>query len=242
MGFLEYVVGFVVFIALYAAFVWRQARRKLTALRKLIRKHLKTLVLKRARGLARDDYGTIVDSGWSKEIAYFYDNVVPAHLRTDHDLPDVAALIEHEIGRLPARTLEQWTMADRNDIASGEDFEFHIAEELEDFGWIVRRTGRSGDQGADLVAEKGGVSVAVQCKLYSQPVGNKAVQEAIAAQRFYATDFAAVVSNAAFTKAATRLAQSADVLLVHTSDVDKLDHLADGEAVMAPTDEWSRSP
>lgn len=239
---MEYVFGIAVFIALYAAFVWRQARRKLNALRKLIRKHLKTLVVKRARGLARDDYGTIVDSGWSKEIAYFYDNVVPAHLRTDHDLADVTGLIEREIARLPAGTLEQWTMADRNDIASGEDFEFHVAGQLEDFGWMVRRTGSSGDQGADLVAEKDGVSVAVQCKLYSQPVGNKAVQEAIAAQRYYATDFAAVISNAPFTKAATRLAQSAAVLLLHTSDLDKLDHLADGEPVVEPAAEWSRSP
>jgi restriction system protein len=68
----------------------------------------------------------------------------------------------------------------------------------------------------------------VQCKLYAQPVGNKAVQEALAAQRYYATDHAAVVSNAAFTRSAVQLARSAGVLLLHVSDLDRLDHLADG--------------
>jgi restriction system protein len=228
VGVVEYVIGVLVFLALYAIFVWRKARRHRTEICKLIRTHLKTLVLKRARGFARDDYGKLVDSGWSKDIAYFYDNVVPGPLHRNYSLADVAGLIEHEIRKVPQATLDEWTMANRADVASGDDFEVLIGEQLEDGGWHVRRTGRSGDQGADLVAEKNGVSVAVQCKLYAQPVGNKAVQEALAAQRYYATDHAAVVSNAAFTRSAVQLARSAGVLLLHVSDLDRLDHLADG--------------
>jgi restriction system protein len=228
VGVVEYVIGFLVFLALYAIFVWRKARRHRTEIRKLIRTHLKTLVLKRARGFTRDDYGKLVDSGWSKEVAYFYDNILAETLHRDHSLTDVAGLIEHEIRKVPQATLDEWTMANRADVASGDDFEVLIGEQLEDGGWHVRRTGRSGDQGADLVAEKNGVSVAVQCKLYAQPVGNKAVQEALAAQRYYATDHAAVVSNAAFTRSAVQLARSAGVLLLHVSDLDRLDHLADG--------------
>ena len=229
MGFVEYVVGFLFFIVVYAIFVWRKARKQVTEIKKLIRKHLKTLVVKRTRGFTRDDYGKLVDSGWSKEIAYFYENVIPAPMRTRHSLSNVASLIEREIRNIPERTLDVWTIAGRSDIATGEDFECFVRERLEDSGWLVRHTGRNGgDQGADLVAERGDVSVAVQCKLYSQPVGNKAVQEAIAAQRYYATDCAAVISNAAFTRSATKLAQSANVLLLHTSDIDVLDTLANG--------------
>jgi restriction system protein len=226
----EYIVAFVLFVVLYAVFVWRKARQQRTGIRKLVRTHLKTLVLKRARGFTRDDYGRLVDSGWSKEIAYFYDNVIPESLRTEHGLSDVADLIEQEIAKLPESTIEQWTMASvtASAIASGEEFEHFVSDQLEGSGWRVRHTGKSGDQGADLVAEKPGVSVAVQCKLYTQPVGNKAVQEALAAQRYYATDHAAVISNAAFTKSAVQLARSADVLLVHTSDLDTLDDLVDG--------------
>jgi restriction system protein len=221
----EYIVAFVVFVVLYAVFVWRKARQQRNAIRKLVRTHLKTLVLKRARGFTRDDYGRLVDSGWSKEIAYYYDHVIPEHLRTDHGLSDVAGLIEQEIRKLPESTIEQWTMA--NAIATGEEFEHFLSGQLEASGWSVRHTGRSGDQGADLVAEKSGVSVALQCKLHAQPVGNKAVQEALAAQRYYATDHAAVVSNAAFTKSAVQLARSADVLLLHPSDLDALEALVD---------------
>ena len=233
----EYVIGFLVFLVLYAVFVWRKARQHRTEIRKLIRTHLKALVLKRARGFTRDDYGKLVVSGWSKEIAYFYDNVVPEPLRRDHGLPDVAGLIEQEIRKVPQATLDEWTMANRADVASGDDFEALVGEQLEDIGWQVRRTGRSGDQGADLVAAKNGVSVAVQCKLYAQPVGNKAVQEVLAAQRYYATERAAVVSNAAFTKSATKLALSAGVLLLHVSDLDRLDHPSDS---LVQPDEWAR--
>jgi restriction system protein len=222
----EYVVAFVLFVVLYAVFVWRKARQQRTGIRKLVRTHLKTLVLKRARGFTRDDYGRLVDTGWSKEIAYFYEHVIPKQLRTDHGLSDVADLIEQEIAKLPDSTLEQWTMASA--IATGEEFEHFVSGQLEASGWSVRHTGKSGDQGADLVAGKPGVTVAVQCKLYAQPVGNKAVQEALAAQRYYATDHAAVVSNAAFTKSAVQLARSADVLLLHPSDLDRLDDLVDG--------------
>jgi restriction system protein len=228
----EYIVAFVLFVVLYAVFIWRKARQQRTGIRKLVRTHLKTLVLKRARGFTRDDYGRLVDSGWSKEIAYFYEHVIPEHLRTEHGLSDVADLIEQEIARLPESTVEQWTMAGATASATanavGEEFEHFVSDQLEDSGWRVRHTGKSGDQGADLVAEKPGVSVAVQCKKYAQPVGNKAVQEALAAQRYYATDHAAVISNAAFTKSAIQLARSADVLLVHTSDLDALDDLVDG--------------
>lgn len=227
---MEYIVAFVVFVVLYAVFVWRKARQQRTAIRKLVRTHLKTLVLKRARGFTRDDYGRLVDSGWSKDIAYFYEHVIPEALRTEHGLADVADLIEQEIARLPESTIEQWTMASSvaNAIASGEEFEHFVSDQLEASGWSVRHTAKSGDQGADLVAGKAGVSIAVQCKLYAQPVGNKAVQEALAAQRYYATDYAAVVSNAAFTKSAIQLARSADVLLLHASDLDALDDLVDG--------------
>jgi restriction system protein len=196
----EYAVAFLLFLALYAVFIWRKARQHRNGIRKLIRTHLKTLVVKRARGFTRDDYGNLVDSGWSKEIAYFHDTVIPAAMRTDHSLSDVADLIEREIRKVPEKTVALWTMGNSSGIASGEDFEVFVSEQLEDSGWRVRHTGGSGDQGADLVAEKDGVCVAVQCKLYAQPVGNKAVQEALAAQRYYATDHAAVISNAAFTQ------------------------------------------
>ena len=84
--------------------------------------------------------------------------------------------------------------------------------------------GGSGDQGADVVAERNGRQMVVQCKRYSRPIGNKAVQEAAAARAYYRADLAAVVGTAPFTASAHDLAKATDVILTNE------DGLADIEA------------
>ncbi len=76
-------------------------------------------------------------------------------------------------------------------------------------------TAVTGDQGADVLAERNGVRLVLQCKLYNQPVGNKAVQEVYAARNFQGCDIAAVVSNAAFTPSARQIAATTGVHLLH---------------------------
>ena len=67
------------------------------------------------------------------------------------------------------------------DIMSGEEFESFCAKVLQDNGFEnVNMTKASGDQGVDIIAFKDGVRYAIQCKRYSNSVGNKAVQEVIA--------------------------------------------------------------
>jgi restriction system protein len=97
-------------------------------------------------------------------------------------------------------------------------------------GWNTTVTKASGDQGADVVADKSGVRIVLQCKLYSGPVGNKAVQEAFTAQRHYAVHRSAVVTNAEFTKSARELASTTGVLLLHYSDLTRLDELLSQQA------------
>ena len=53
----------------------------------------------------------------------------------------------------------------------------------------------------------------IQCKYYSYPVGNKAVQEAYAGANFYDCDKAMVMTNLTFTRSATELAQKLEVEL-----------------------------
>lgn len=88
-------------------------------------------------------------------------------------------------------------------------------------GYTVKKTSYSGDQGADLIVEKEGLSFAVQCK-DSARVGNKAVQEVLAAQRFYKTDYAVVVTSGEFTKAARELAATTDAYLIGDAEIEKL--------------------
>ncbi len=86
-------------------------------------------------------------------------------------------------------------------------------------GWSGKTTPRTGDQGADLVCESGGFRVVVQCKQYSKPVGNSAVQEVLAVRVFYEAALAAVVTNTSFTKSAIELARRTSVHLLHHSEV-----------------------
>ena len=66
-----------------------------------------------------------------------------------------------------------------------------------------------------------------QCKLYSSPVGNKAVQEALAGKAFESCDLAFVVSNADYTRAAIELASTTGVHLIHYSELSALDRFLD---------------
>lgn len=103
------------------------------------------------------------------------------------------------------------------------DYERHCALLLRDAGWDATLTPATGDQGADVIAEKAGVRLVVQCKLYSsQTVGNDAVQQAFAAKNFQRAQLAAVVSNAPFTPSARQLAMTTGVLLLHHEELRTL--------------------
>ena len=90
-------------------------------------------------------------------------------------------------------------------------------------GFAVALTATSGDQGADLIGTKDGLTYVVQCKAWNGAVGNSAVQEAISARSFYAADFAAVVSDGTFTTSARELAARSHVVLVRADGLKMLD-------------------
>ena len=96
----------------------------------------------------------------------------------------------------------------------GPEFEAYVALVLADNGFKhVEITKGSGDQGVDILAERGGRTYAVQCKNYAGAVGNFAVQEAYAGAQFYGCDAAAVICPGSFTRGAKELAQSTGVIL-----------------------------
>lgn len=106
---------------------------------------------------------------------------------------------------------------------SGPEFEERCAELLRKNGFInVIVTKKSGDHGADVLAEKDGISYAIQCKYYSSTVGNSAVQEAFYAKAFYGKDIAVVMTNSYFTRPAQEEAAKIHVKLW---DKDKLQTL-----------------
>lgn len=100
----------------------------------------------------------------------------------------------------------------RND---GTKYEKHVAHKMRWRGWLfVKRIGKSGDFGADVIA-RGFMftKIVVQCKCYSGKVGVSAVQEVNAARQYYRASRAAVATNSTFTRAAKELAKRCGVEL-----------------------------
>lgn len=105
-------------------------------------------------------------------------------------------------------------VTDDYDYMSGEDFEYFCADILRGNGFKdVEVTKSSGDHGIDVLAKKEGVKYAIQCKRYSKPVGNKAVQEAYSGKAIYNADVAVVMSNMDFTPQAIEDARKLKVEL-----------------------------
>ena len=112
---------------------------------------------------------------------------------------------------------------DDMDLLEGHDFEFYCAELLKKSGFLeVEVTRGSGDYGIDILAEKDGVTYAIQCKCYNAPVGVKAVQEAYAGRDFYDRMVGAVLTNQYFTQPAVEAARKLKILLWDRGYIEKL--------------------
>ncbi|PPD40714.1 MAG: restriction endonuclease [Methylocystis sp.] len=115
-----------------------------------------------------------------------------------------------------------------DDDMSPEEFEHYCAAVLREMKWRARVTQTSGDQGVDIVADKRSMRIVVQCKKYSKPVGNRAVQEIVAGIAHEGAQRGVVVTTSAYTPAAQRLAESNDILLLHHTELRRIDRLLAG--------------
>ena len=200
----------------------QQMEAFLSPIRAHTHKHLPALLRKYAQTSYVDDYGVRQNREWVREIDYFLQNVV--HLPDHPVLYDVARQFIHEtiVAVRDEHAGDETSSVDRLDPIG---FEQRCMEMLTANGWVARRTSATGDQGIDIIATRGILRVVIQCKLYSQPVGNAAVQEAIAGMVFEKADRACVVSNSTYTPAARRLAEAGNVLLLHYEELPRLSEL-----------------
>lgn len=99
------------------------------------------------------------------------------------------------------------------DEMSGDEFEQAVCRLFCKMGYSAYVTKQSGDQGVDVVAERGSVRIGIQTKRYGYPVGNSAVQETIAGRAFYGCTGSMVITNSTFTKSAIELARVNSVVL-----------------------------
>jgi restriction system protein len=99
------------------------------------------------------------------------------------------------------------------DRMDGRTFEVFLDGVFRSLGYAVEATRQHGDYGADLVVTRSAVRTAVQAKRWSKSVGVKAIQEVVAARRYYGCDDALVVTNRSFTQPARQLARANEVQL-----------------------------
>ena len=215
----------------------------------LITPHLNTLSKKRRRFLIKDEYGFMDQTKWLKELDYFIDRAIIPNLKetiaivvahtarfrfgsaivyqnlsnTIDDFPDIIEDIKEHINEVLDDYAEEIIDQDIDiSLLDPIEYEHFCADLLKENGWNVQVTQASGDQGIDILAEKDGFLLALQCKKYSSPVGNKAVQEAHSGGTFYEANAFAVVSPVEYTSSARELANSLNVHLFHHDDLATL--------------------
>lgn len=98
---------------------------------------------------------------------------------------------------------------------SGHDFERLLLSLFEAMGYVTQHVGKTGDQGADLIANKDGKRILIQAKRYKWNVDNSAVQQAYTAMKFYDCNQGMVISSADnFTPSAKQLAKATGIELI----------------------------
>lgn len=194
----------------------------------LTEQHISVLARKRLIGISQNEYGVVNQEKWRSDLEYFTNEVLLPALDAEWSHASIqfafahVALLNSIDERVEKAAMSGMSAYDISTAMDPYEFERKCAQVLHDHAWDASPTPGSGDQGADVIAKKNGSVLVLQCKLYSQPVGNKAVQEAIAAKAFYRADIAAVVTNSSFTKSALDLAKVAGVqLLTYQELVDE---------------------
>lgn len=197
-------------------FVERIEQDKLL-IRPAVEKHRAALKRNLRKAIKVNDYGATVSDERRAVIIEFLAsvNIQPVQMSYLHVLSYAESLIEAE----DEVTQEEVGFNPNLLPSDGFEFEEWVARSLNMFDWDAKVTQGSGDQGVDVLASKEGKTVAIQCKLYSSPVGNKAVQEAFSGAKFYDAQYAAVLTNAGFTSSAKDLAASTGVMLLSPEDI-----------------------
>ena len=104
----------------------------------------------------------------------------------------------------------------------GTAFEQFLGEVFLQLGYAVQMTGKSGDQGVDLIATAAGKRIAIQAKGYVESVGNHSVMEVHTGMAYYACNASMVITNSVYTRAVRDCAQRVGCLLIDGEQIPSL--------------------
>jgi restriction system protein len=236
----------IVFAAAGAVFLapalWRAHRRRLAhevidrRLTEGLSIHAPALVAGYLRLRRQDSFGGIDESAWLKEINRFFraclvdwdDRQHRAWSGTPHYLTWVDRVKQFAAAKSAERAADDESVHADAELFSPRQYELHCAKILQAAGWQTQPTPPTRDSGADVIAEKGRWRVAIECKRYGEPVGNRAVQQVYTAKSLYRAEAACVVAPNGFTAQAEREAYALGVVLLHHSELGGLEQRLEG--------------
>jgi len=228
----------------FAVFQPSQKKLRKTAIKKLtnaVHEHRGALSMNWRSAVTVDEYGTYQIDRWRIEAARFLKSI-DFHgdvISKEEAIDRVTEVMKSsDLGSLTSAaqstSLNGSSSVEQREVdpfAQVEDplaFEAACAQALRTLGWSTRLTTGSGDQGIDVLAQKGHTRIVVQCKMYAAPVGNKAVQEVYAGKAFANADAAVVVASNGYTKSAKELAGRTGVHLLSPQEIMDIDAALDG--------------
>ena len=154
------------------------------------------------------------------------------NLRADEKHRDIFSLLKHYIQQKEEKLTLESIKKEPQKFASltGSEFEKLIYRLFTAIGYSVEWIGKSGDQGGDLIANKEGERLLIQTKCYRDwSTGNEAVQQVVAAMKYYDCNKAIIITTSYFTPQAIALAKANKTDLISKERLQKmlLDYLGE---------------
>jgi restriction system protein len=203
-----------------------------------IRVHRTALRAAKSDSMRPDRYGTMHPDGWEREKALFVRSRLSARLGEagcQDMLPSLMPAIDTEIERQANASVEPHSSA--SDADTGHAYRATAAPEidhdlstfavrctslLQDSGWKTEPGSAGTGKTIDILAERDGHKLLLQCKGGGAPVGVEAVQQVFAMKDGGRVDIAAIVSHAPFTRAAQQMASANGVHALHDDGLMQL--------------------
>jgi HJR/Mrr/RecB family endonuclease len=119
------------------------------------------------------------------------------------------------IGDLPKLREIKIGLANNFENISPFDFEYFVARLLQEMGYTTEVTKKTGDYGIDIIAKKGKMIVAVQCKRHNEKnlIGNVLIQQLLGSMQFINASHCIFITTSSFTKNAITQSQNSPIEL-----------------------------
>jgi restriction system protein len=184
-----------------------------------------------------DRYGTLHPDGWEREKALFVHSRLSPRLREagyQDILPPLMPAIDTEIERQANSQVElapnglDMAPAYSHGLATQDidpelsTFATRCTALLRDAGWTAEPGPAETGKAVDILAERDGRKLLLQCKGGEAPVGVEAIQRVFAQKGRRRADIAAIATLAPFTRAAQQMASANGVYAVHDDGLAQL--------------------